>query len=529
MASQELEVAEEADARLARRLTQRSRIDDPDRDAEILRHEAGEGAVRAYTDVGNALRLADEQDGHILYSKALGWLVWDGRRWKRDDAARVSEMAKKIPDLIRSEDEEVGAGAAGAIARAGGATDAEVAYAEAQARYAINKWATTSEGASHQAAIERLARSDARLVLGSVNDLDAIDNALNVRNGVLDLDTGELVPHHPQFRLTKIANAEYHDDAECPHWRKTLELFIPDVELREWVQMAMGYSMLGRYSEWLFIPYGGGANGKSTILNAVRHVLGEYAGEAAPELLSEKREQTPASDSARAGLRGMRFVTTVETGRGRHLAEVLMKQLTGESTLSAKYMGKDYFEFQNQTAVWLATNHKPVVQGSDLGIWRRMRLIPFTTTLSEDQRRDPAKINEELEAESDGILRWLVEGLRMYRERGGSLDPAPKAVVDATSEYKDEMSNLGEWIEDCCELDPGNREVWATIKEVRQSYIEHCEQSGRFILGPVNFNNELRALGCRNDNRYRQVLGKKTKVWEGIRIVNDYARGDLGV
>jgi putative DNA primase/helicase len=343
-----------------------------------------------------------------------------------------------------------------------------------------------------------------------VDQLDAIDNALNVQNGVLDLAAQTFVAHSPVFRLTKLARACYDPDAKCPKWDATVELFLPDEELREWVQMALGYSMLGRHSEWLFIPYGSGANGKSTILGAVRHALGEYACEAAPELLTERREQSPSSDSARAGLRGRRFVTTVETGRSKRLAEVLMKVLTGEPVITGKYMGKDYFEFQNQTAVWLATNHKPVVQASDLGVWRRIRLIPFTTTLGEDEREDQVKVGDELKAEADGILLWLMEGLRKYQERG-SLDPVPKAVAEANAEFKDEMSSLGEWLDECCTL---GREEWAPRNKLRESYVEHCKQSGRYELNPANFNSELRALGIEKADR--RVNGTQTRGWKGI-------------
>ena len=516
MAGQEIEVRDDDELALSSRLLKGSGLDDPARDAAVARHDASEGVSRLYTDAGNAMRLADQYDGHILYSNALDWMVWDGRIWKRDETGRVTEMAKKTADAMR-EDAPASEDAAEAIVRSGWTgTDEDlpeaISVARARWREGVDKWAKSSESSAKLKAMCDLAKSDARLALPSVDDLDAIDNALNVRNGVLDLDTGELVPHHPRFLLTKLANAEYHEGAECPNWEATLELFLQDREVREWVQMAMGYSMLGRYSEWLFIPYGSGANGKSTILNAVRHTLGDYAGEAAPELLSEKREQTPGSDSARAGLRGMRFITTVETGKGKKLAEVLMKQLTGEARLTAKYMHKDYFEFQNQTAVWLATNHKPTVQGSDYGVWRRVRLIPFTTTLPEDLRRRPDEVNAELEAEADGILRWLVEGLRMYRERG-SLDPAPDVVMEATREYQKEMNVMQAWLDDCCTLDA---DEWTTVHGLRQSYVQHCKETGTYELSPANFNSELRALGL--EQGQKKILGTNTKVWKGIEV-----------
>lgn len=198
---------------------------------------------------------------------------------------------------------------------------------------------------------------------------------------------------------------------------------MPDKEVREFVQMAAGYSLLGSYSEYLFIAHGSGANGKSTFLNAARDVLGDYADEAPPDLLVQRREWGAAGESALAGLRGSRLVTTVETEQGKPISEVLVKQLTGEAEIKAKFMRQDYFTYTNTSAVWMATNHQPVVQGADYAIWRRIHLIPFEVMIPEDERQEPEVLRDRLRGERDGILRWFIEGLRRYRECGSKLDP----------------------------------------------------------------------------------------------------------
>ncbi len=385
MASDELAIRE---GERLRRATQ----DSPAADAEVLRIEAADDEPRFYTDTGNALRLADQRDERLLHSNALGWLVWDGTVWREDDAGRVVEMAKKTADSIREGVEAV-EDAAEVSFWVGYQTRLDqgeepwtterladaVVIARRKAREHVDKFAHSSESASKIKAMVSLAQSDPRLTV-TPDELDAIDNALNVQNGVLDLDAGTFVPHSPIFKLTKLANAKFDPDAKCPKWEQTVEMFLPNQEVREWVQMAMGFSMLGRHSELMFIGWGSGANGKSTIWDAVRYTLGDYACEAPSDLLTE-REISPASESARASLRGRRFVTAIETGRRKNMAEVLMKQLTGESEIPARKMRQDHFTFHNQTAVWLATNHKPVLQGSDDAIWRRIRLIPFTVKL----------------------------------------------------------------------------------------------------------------------------------------------------
>jgi len=501
----------------------RGALDDPGSDAEVLRFEAGEALPRFYTDSGNALRLADQRDGHLLHSTALGWLVWNGTVWSDDEAGRVVEMAKKTADSIREDVEAVEDAAevsfwvgyrakldAGEKEWSDERIASAVTMARRKAREHVDGFAHSSESASKVKAMVTLAQSDPRMTV-KPDELDNIDNALNVQNGVLDLDAGSFVPHSPIFKLTKLANASYDPNAKCPKWEQTIEMFLPDAEVREWVQMAMGFSMLGRHSELMFIGWGSGANGKSTIWDAVRYTLGDYACEAPSDLLTE-REISPASESARASLRGKRFVTAIETGRRKNMAEVLMKQLTGESEIPARKMRQDHFTFHNQTAVWLATNHKPVLQGSDDAIWRRIRLIPFTVKLDPDERSSKATVERELHAEADGILLWLMEGLHRYREKG-SLSPEPAVVLDATDEYRDEMDSLKEWLRDCCEV---GVDEWVPVADLRRSYEQHCKDNGRFPLGARNFNTELRSLGCREAST--RLAGLKVKTWKGISL-----------
>lgn len=401
---------------------------------------------RMRTDVGNAERLADRGDGKLLWVYGMGWLYWDGTRWRRDESNRVTREAVGTVRSIYREAEALNR-------QAGDSTDADEREKWAEQAQKATRWAAHSEAASRIASMVRLGQAQKRLVLEEgARGLDAMPDALNVANGVLDLGTLTLRPHDPSERHTRVANALYDDRAEAPFFLQCVERALPDPELRRWVQKAAGYSLRGGYSEYLFIPHGAGANLKSTVLYAWRHALGDYATEAASDLLVARREWNAGSESALAGLHGRRFVTATETEQGKHLAEVLAKKLTGEPEITAKFMRQDYFTYQNQMAVWLATNYKPVVQGMDVAIWRRIRLIPFEVTIPPEDRLDPIEVQKRLRTEADGVLAWMVEGLRLHRAEG--LLPEPEAVTAATREYREEMDPLSAWLDDRCAEDP---------------------------------------------------------------------------
>jgi putative DNA primase/helicase len=204
--------------------------------------------------------------------------------------------------------------------------------------------------------------------------------------------------------------------------------------------------------------YGEGANGKSTFLNALHAVMGDYAYTAPDDLLVAKRSRSVADKSAVAGLQGRRFVTTAEVDDGARMAEGLVKQLTGERTLSAKFLYQDHFTFQNVSKVWLVANHKPVVRGTDHAIWRRILLVPFEVTIPPDEQVDD--LDETLLEERDGILRWLVDGCLAWQREG--LNP-PAAVRAATEIYREESNPLHDWYEENVEDDVDESEPFADL------------------------------------------------------------------
>lgn len=458
------------------------------------------------TDVGNGHRLAEWGKYCLRRCPNVGWFVWDGMRWLRDvEDIFVHQLAKATANGIRRE-------IAYAQSLAADASDSGERMKWDGIAKAFEKHARVSESAARIAAMIKMASSEPELVIdggeNAANALDAHPYLLNLRNGVLDLKSIELRPHDPALLLTKLANSSFLAAADAPFWNAFLRMILPDPDVRRYVQKAAGYSVLGTYSEYLFIPWGAGKNGKSTFLRALRDVLGDYAAEAPAELLVHRREWGPSQDSALAGLRGSRLVTTIETEEGKRMAEALTKQLTGEADIKAKFMRQDFFTYRNQAAVWLATNHKPIIQGRDFAIWRRLRLIPFEVTIKKTL--EPERVAQRLRQERDGILAWMIEGLRLYWKEG--MEP-PEVVREATEEYRKQMDPVGEWLDSCCELDPA---AATPIEQVRTSYEFHCDQSGRQPLGGIRFNEVLEELGCRRDSKW--LDSRTRKVWTGLRV-----------
>jgi putative DNA primase/helicase len=276
-------------------------------------------------------------------------------------------------------------------------------------------------------------------------------------------------PHRREDLLTKVAPVRPDPAAACPVWEAFLARILPDAPVRAFVRRAAGYSLTGLTTERvLFVLFGAGRNGKSTLLETLREVLGDYATVAPAELLLVKRSEGIPNDLAR--LKGARFVTAAETDEGRRLAEGVVKQLTGGDTLTARFLHAEFFDFKPQFKVWLSTNHKPVIRGTDAGIWDRLRLIPFTVRIPDDEV-DPG-LPAKLRAEVAGIFNWLLAGLTEWREQG--LDP-PEAVLAATDGYRQEMDVLGAFLDDACLEEP---QVRATAKALYGAYSAWCERTG---------------------------------------------------
>lgn len=272
---------------------------------------------------------------------------------------------------------------------------------------------------------------------------------LNTPGGVINLTTGEIKPHKPEFYLTKITKCEQADDVNAPLWAEFLRtIFKNDLDLIRYIQKAIGYTLTGStVEECVFFLYGTGRNGKSTFLEIIREIFGDYAANIQPETIMVKPNASSAINSDIARLKGARLVTSVEPNEGVRLNEGLLKQLTGQDIITARKLYGEEFEFKPEFKLWMATNHKPIIRGTDTGIWRRIHLIPFTATIP------PEKVDKDLRHKLQGelpqIFRWALDGCMLWQREGLDM---PRAVLDSVKEYRREMDVISAFIDDKCEL-----------------------------------------------------------------------------
>lgn len=388
------------------------------------------------TDTGNAQRMRDKFQGNIKYSYVnKKWYYWTGKTWIVDYTGEVKKLADSIVNDIKQE-----------------------AFVEEdeEKQQALLKWANrTASSKGKESMIKECQHLDGIPVLP--DEMDAFTDYLNCQNGIINLRNGELLPHDSNFLMTRCSFAEYDNTStKKPElWLK----FLDDVtdgnkELQEYLQKCVGYSLTGSIREQCaFFLYGIGNNGKSTFLDTVSDLLGNYSSNVQPETIMLKRGDGGGANSDIARLKSTRFVTSEEPTEGVRLNEGLVKQLTGGGKVTCRFLYGDEFEYEPEFKIWVGTNHKPVIRGTDVGIWRRIRLIPFEVNIPKEKIDKSLKYK--LRKELPQILKWAVDGCLKWQKDGLTM---PKCVEKATGEYKAEMDLLATFCEACIEIDYENGE-----------------------------------------------------------------------
>lgn len=416
-----------------------------------------------HTDSGNGNRFADEHRGTIKYSHIhKKWYFWDGKCWRDDNVGSIKALAditiRHMKDEAFSVDDE----------------DEQKDFL---------KWvARTSNSNGKEAMIKEAQHLDGIPVL--TDEFDVNKEYLNCQNGVINLRNGEVMLHDSAYMMSKISNTEISKTADAPLWSKFLhEIMNGDEELVRYLQKAVGYSLTGSIKEQcMFFLYGTGSNGKSTFLDIVSELLGTYALNAQPEtIMTRNNNASSTQDIAR--LQGARFVTTVEPSEGMRLNEGLIKQLTGGDPVTARFLYGQEFQFKPEFKLWMATNHKPIIRGTDNGIWRRIHLIPFTVSIPDDKvDRD---LSYKLKRELPGIMKWAVEGCIMWQKE--RLKP-PASVLEATKEYRGEMDIMNSFIECCIDEVRGHREKAAAVF---RAYIKWAKENNEWEMSNTRFGKEM--------------------------------------
>ncbi|GHU95274.1 hypothetical protein FACS189479_08720 [Spirochaetia bacterium] len=436
-----------------------------------------------FTDTTNAEKLKEIYGRDIRYNAAWKkWIVWDGKRWQIDDGALIHE---KGLEMVR------------------GMYNEQLKTSDYRERMDIEKYAMLSESVRRREAFIKAATWIRELNISS-EELDTNPWLFNVRNGMIDLETGEFREHRQEDMITKIANVEYDPAADCPAWKQFVrEIMNFNGDLITFLQTVAGLGITGDVSEQsMFILFGSGANGKSTFLNTIMYLLGDYGITTTTDTFMKRNNEQITNDIAR--LRGARFVTTTEIDQGKRLSEPLIKQITGNDKVTARFLYGEYFSYMPTYKIFMGTNHKPIIKGTDFGIWRRIKLIPFTTRIEADKQ--DKHLEEKLRLEAPGILNWLLEGTYRWRKEGLKV---PQVIISATNDYQGEMDVIGNFLKECCIQSPG---VSIRIRELFKAYQEWCEQNNERAVSERLLSMRLKEMG------FNRIRSAEARYWSGIML-----------
>lgn len=426
--------------------------------------------LESHGDIRNARAFTSIALGKFVYvSTRDRWLRWDGERW---------HLCEKDEHVAKAK------AACGEILAAAG----KVLGQDQERGKRLVQEAVTSHSLPRIMAMLKLAASEPGMAV-TERELDGDPYVLGVTNGVVDLRTGHCLFNQPEMFITRYCNAAYDEDAKCVRWLQFLDqVFEGDSDTIGSVQRLLGCTLLGLPGEEvLVICYGHGSNGKSVFSNVVHTIMGGYAVTAPPSLLTARKANDNSPRNDIAAIAGARYVSINEMQAGDRLDEQVVKSLAGREPISARFLHQEYFEFLPSFTPWLRTNHKPIVTGEDDGIWRRLVLLRFGKTFT-DEEKDP-KLEGKLLAERDGVLMWMIEGARKYLTDGLKLSPRMKSE---SATYRTESDMLGEFLSDQTVPSPAAK---TNQKSLYEEYREWCDGNGVRALSKKSFTQRLSERG----------------------------------
>ena len=445
-------------------------------------------------DTGNAERMSDMFGEVIRYNYTdKKWMLYDKIKWIYDQSGVIYDLVDKSLEAMKDEKDWY-------IQQDNENND------ENQTMFkAWEKFYKKSRNHNTKIALEKEVQ---HYVPVTPNQLDRHKMLLNSPTGVIDLNDFEVRKATPKDYFTKSVNANFDKNAKSPLWNEFLEtIFDHDKDLIRYVQKAVGYSLTGSTAEQCaFFLYGTGRNGKSPFIDILRELFGDYARNIQPETIMIKNNNAVNSDIAR--LKGARFVTTVEPNEGLKLNEGLLKQLTGGDIITARKLYAEEFEFKAEFKLFMATNHKPIIRGTDLGIWRRIHMIPFTVVIPENEV--DRQLTEKLMEELDGIFLWALRGVAMYHKEGLKM---PYAVQKAVDEYKKEMDVVSKFLDECTE-----KAYAKSVKAINlfKAYAEWCDINSEYKMSNTKFGKEI-------TQKFEKVKKRDSYYYVGLNFIGEWA------
>lgn len=438
---------------------------------------------RSWDDTGNAQRFIDIFGTLVKYSYIdKQWFTYNGSYWEQDKTGEVLKFVDMLVDGMKNEKISI-------------PDDMD----QDKALEAWNKFLKKSRSNNAKKALVNEVQHHVPVLH---DEFDKDKTLLNTANGYVDLTNGILADHDIKKMFSKQTAVEYTDKIDAPEWEKFLnQIFANDRDTINYVQKAVGYSLTGSTKEQvMFLLYGNGRNGKSIFIETISDMLGSYAKTMQADSIMVKQNASSAnSDIAR--LQGARLVTASEPNEGLRLDEGLVKQLTGGDKVTARFLYGSEFEFEPEFKIWLATNHKPIIRGTDDGIWRRLMLIPFNVQIPLDKVDKDLKYK--LKREAVGILNWAVEGAVMWQKEG--LNP-PQSVQKASQKYRNEMDVTSSFIEECCEVAP-DKKVQANA--LFEAYKNWAGKNSQYSMSNTKFGSEM-------SNKFKRKHGRNGNYYQGI-------------
>lgn len=421
--------------------------------------------IRSYDDTGNADRFIDRYGELYKYSYISNkFYIYDGTKWAVDDRGSIRRLIDEMIADMKNEKILVAEG-----------VDEEEAQENFDKFYKKTRGTQSKKNITNELMHRQPVTPD---------DFDKDNMLLNVANGYIDLTSRELYPHDITQMFSQIANTDYSEKMQPAVWLDFLnDIFDGNKEVIRYIQKALGYSLTGSTREQvMFILHGKGRNGKSIFVETIAEILGDYSNNMQAKSLMVKKNDNVNTDIAR--LSKARFVTSSEPNEGFRFDEGLIKQITGGDKVTARFLYAEEFEYTPKFKIWVSTNHKPIIRGTDDGIWRRLVLIPFEVQIPEEKVDKDLKYK--LLREAPAILNWMTEGAYMWMQEGLEM---PDKLKDASQSYRTEMDVVEQFIEEKCNRMKGARE---TGKKLYDEYKVWADENNEYKMDKNKFGKKMK-------------------------------------
>jgi putative DNA primase/helicase len=449
-----------------------------------------------FSDVGNAERLLAMYGENIKYNPIRNkWLVWTGKYWEYDISGKIEILARNCIKELQAQGVS--------LPKQIGDID------NSKLKEQINKFVLRSESDGRVKAMINQCKTQEKLVIKET-DKDAY--LLNVKNGTLDLKTGKLKKHNKNDFITKSVDVRFDAGAKCPNWIEFLnKIFLGNQELIDYIQKSIGYSLTGDANlQCFYVLHGQGSNGKGTFMKVLSNILGGYYATLKSNSLMERNNDEGARGDL-AKLAGKRFACVNELEDGKSFDESLLKAITSgaDEPIPVRRMYEEEFDLYPMFKIWMTTNKLPKIKGTDNGIWRRVRKIPFEYSFENDENKDLYFYENKLFPELSGILNWAIEGCLKWQSEGVEV---PEIVKCAVEEYRSDMDTIQRFIDECCIVSETCRSI---ITQLYNIYEEWCKENKEYTLSSIKFSKKMKEKG------FEQERKEKYRYWVKIGILDD--------